>query len=430
MSELTAERPKFLTGPTAIILILAIVGGTLALYRFFTGIGTVSNLNDAYPWGFWIGFDILTGVALAAGGFIMAAMVYVWQDKKLYPAARPALVTAFLGYCILVIALLVDLGRYYRVWHVLWPPFWQKDSVMFQVGWCDVTYLIVLFLEVVPIVLKKFGWTILERLYSAFMPPVVIVLLSLFMLAMAATWKWAALVAALLILFQFLKLIGVIPRHRGIVPVILVMIGVIVCILHQMALGWLYVIIPHKLDPLSWSMGLPLLFLLSAFMVGPAMVIFEGALSARVFRRPMEMDILQRLGKALPVLIGLYLVVRVGDLVRQNVIWQAFDPTPQALMLWLEIVIGCLIPITLLATPEVRRSKAGLFLGALCVMIGVLINRFAVSMVGIQPHGWQTYFPSLREVMISVGVVCMGLLVFRYAALYFPVFVQHDEQPA
>jgi len=429
MSELVAEKPRFMTPPTAILVILAVIGGVLAAYRFLFGIGTVSNLNDAYPWGFWIGFDILTGVALAAGGFMMAAMVYVWQSKKYYPLARPALMTAFLGYVILVIALLIDLGRYYRVWHVLWPPFWQKDSVMFQVGWCDVVYLTVLFLEVVPIALKKFKLVVFERLYSAVMPLVVIVLLSLFMLAMAATWKWAALVAGLLILFELLKVGGAIPKHGGMVPVILVIVGVIVCCLHQMALGWLYVIVPHKLHPLLWSKMLPLLFLLSAFMVGPAMVIFEATLSARVFRRQPETRLLQPLATAIPVLIGLYLVLRIGDLVARNMIWQAFEPTAQALTFWLEIIIGGLIPITLLATPEIRRSSTGLFIGALCVMLGVLINRFAVSMVGISAHSWQSYFPSLREVLISVGVVSFGLLIFRYAALNFPVFVEHGEQP-
>lgn len=429
MSELVAEKPRFMTPPTAILVILAVIGGVLAAYRFLFGIGTVSNLNDAYPWGFWIGFDILTGVALAAGGCMLAAVVYVWQNKKYYPAARPALVTAFVGYVILVIALLIDLGRYYRVWHVLWPTMWQKQSVMFQVGWCDVIYLTVLFLEIVPIVLKKFNWNKLAQLYSAVMPLVVIVLLSVFMLAMAWTWKWAALVAGLLILFELLKVTGIIPKHRGMIPVLLVIVGVIVCCLHQMALGSLYLIVPHKLDHLWWSPILPLLFLLSAFMVGPAMVIFEGTLSSRVFRRPMETDLLQALGRVIPPMIGLYLVLRIGDLVARNMIWQAFEPTVQALTFWLEIIIGGLIPITLLATPEIRRSRAGLFIGALCVMLGVLINRFAVSMVGISAHSWQSYFPSVREVLISVGIVSFGLLIFRYAALNFPVFVKHGEQP-
>ena len=120
MSGPAIEKPRFLTLPTAFLVVLAAIGGFLALWRFVFGIGSVANLNDAYPWGFWIGFDVLTGIALAAGGFTLTAVVYIWQGKKYYPLARPAVLTAFLGYAVFVVALMVDLGRYYRIWHVLW----------------------------------------------------------------------------------------------------------------------------------------------------------------------------------------------------------------------------------------------------------------------------------------------------------------------
>jgi Ni/Fe-hydrogenase subunit HybB-like protein len=389
----------------------------------------VANLNDAYPWGFWIGFDVLTGVALAAGGFTLTAAVYVWQNKKYYPVIRPAVLTAFLGYAIFVLALMVDLGRYYRIWHVLWPTMWQHNSVMFEVGWCVAVYLMVLFLEFLPVVFERFGWTSLARAYNPVMSVLVILMLTVFTLALAGTWKWAALVAGLMILFELLKVVGVVPRDRT-VPMLLVIAGVVLSCLHQSSLGSLYLIIPHKLHPLWWTRLLPLLFLTSAIMAGPAMVILEGTLSARVFRRPMETNVLQGLGAALPVLVGLYLVLRVGDVVARGVVWQAFEPTWQALMFWVEIVVGGLIPITLLATPEVRQRTSGLFTGALCVAVGVLINRLDVSIVGIHAPGWQSYTPALGEIVISLAIVSLGLLAFRYIVLHFPVFVGHSEQPA
>jgi formate dehydrogenase iron-sulfur subunit len=417
-----------------VLWVLLLVGVGLTLKRFLFGLGSTTNLNDSYPWGFWIGFDILTGIALAAGGFTLTAAIYLWGNQKYHPLARPAILTALLGYIFFVIALFIDLGRGIVMWRMFLPWNWQHESVMFEVGWCVATYSTILIFEFLPSVLERFRRPDLLRLWEKFTPMIVIVLITLFTYAMTSSLGWAATILIITALFELLQASGAIPPGRAAalraggrpVPILLIMAGVLLSTLHQSSLGSLFLIVPHKLSPLWHTPLLPVEFLLSAIMVGPAMVVFEGIVSARIFRREPELELLSGLARAIPILISIYLVVRVVDVAVRGAVFHAFQWNPQAVMFWAELAVGSALPLALFATPEIARTERGLLWGSLLTVIGVFIHRLNVSVIGIQAHTWQSYRPAVSEYLISLGVVAGGLLAFRFIVRNFPVY----EKPA
>lgn len=416
------EKAKFGIG-TVILVLLMLLGLGVAIVRYAKGLGIISNMNDGYPWGIWIGFDLLCGVALAAGGFVIAGTVYIFKLEKYHPVVRPAILTGFLGYILVIIALLIDLGKYYKIWHPL--VFWQHSSVLFEVGWCVTLYTFVLFLEFVPTVFERFQLTKLERLFRNLTPIAIIVLLTLFAAAMSYSVLWTLIVFVVVTLFQILVWTGVFPRASK-TPALLIMAGVIFSTLHQSSLGSLFLIFPHKLSALWHTPILPLLFFASAVAVGLAMVIFESTISSKVFKRGLEMDILSGLGRAIPYVLAIYLVLKIGDLIGRGAIYSAFALNVQAVLFWVEIVIGIILPIVLLITPEIYNSAKGLFGAAFCVIFGLVLNRLNVSLVGIKVMKWEGYFPAWSEFAITIAIVSAGLLAFFLAVKYLPIF--HEEE--
>jgi len=205
-----------------------------AMVRYVYGIGAISDLSNSYPWGFWISFDLFTGVAIGSGAFVMAAIVYIFELKEFRPLVRPAVLTGFLGYIMVVVALLVDLGHPERIWYMM--IHWNHTSVLLEIGICVMSYLTVLAIEFAPVVFE------------------------------GLKWQRAA---------HFL--------HRFIMP--FVILGVVLSTLHQSSLGSLLLIQPAKLYPLWWTPILPILFFVSAVAIGMAMIIFEASVSARYFHR-------------------------------------------------------------------------------------------------------------------------------------------------
>jgi Ni/Fe-hydrogenase subunit HybB-like protein len=421
MSETFVVEGKSRVGGQLVLWTLLMVGAVLTAKRFLLGLGSTTNLNDSYPWGLWIGFDILTGIALAAGGFTLTAAIYIWGNEKYHPLARPAILTALLGYIFFVIALFIDLGRGIVMWRMFLPWNWQHDSVMFEVGWCVATYSTILIFEFLPSILEKYKRQDLMRWWETLTPLVVIALITLFTYALTSSLPWAATILIIAVLFELLQTIGAVPRSRP-VPILLIMAGVVLSCLHQSSLGSLFLIVPHKLNALWHTPLLPIEFLLSAIMVGPAMVVFEGIVSARIFRRTPELELLSGLAKAIPILISIYLVVRVVDVAVRGAVFNAFMWNPQAVMFWAELAIGSALPLALFATPEIAHTERGLFWGSLLTVVGVLIHRLNVSVIGIEAHTWQSYRPAVSEYLISLGVVAGGLLAFRYIVRNFPVY--------
>jgi Ni/Fe-hydrogenase subunit HybB-like protein len=357
-----------------------IAAGLYATYvRFTQGLGASTNLSDQFPWGIWIGFDILCGVGLAAGGFTLAAIVHIFNIKRFEPILRPTILTAFLGYVLVICALLFDLGRPLQIWHAI--IMWNPHSVMFEVAWCVMLYTTVLALEFSPVVLEKFN---LKR-------PLKIV---------------KQLTAPLIIL------------------------GVLLSTLHQSSLGSLYLIVPEKLYALWYSPYLPVFFYVSAISVGCAMVIMESFLSSRAFKKGLEVHLLTEIARISIVMLSVLLMMKYMDLSNRDALPLLLVPRWETYMYWLEITVGLIAPIVLLSIPKVRQNRNGLFIGALLIICGFVINRLNISITGMEAWAKVSYFPNWMEIAITLMIVTTGFVVFSLAARYLPVFKHAPAAPA
>ena len=350
------------------------IGLVVAIIRFINGIGAVSNLSDGRAWGLWISFDLFCGVALAAGGFTLAATVYIFRLKKYYPIVRAAILTAFLGYLMVIVALLVDLGQPWRIWHIL--IYWNPHSPLFEVGWCVLLYTAVLALEFSPNVFERFKMQASLRLIRTIQIPLVIA-------------------------------------------------GVVLSTLHQSSLGSVLLLMPDKIHPLWFTPILPLLFFLSAVAVGPAMVIIETSLGSKGLGHHVDLEILAGLGRALTYVLGLYLVVRLGDLLLAGELGLIFSSGLYSVLFLVEVVVGVIVPLVLFALPAVRQSRSALAGSAFLVVLGLVLNRFNVSLIALAPRPGTVYFPHPMEFAISIAIVSAGVLAYILANRYLPI-VQHE----
>jgi Ni/Fe-hydrogenase subunit HybB-like protein len=366
-----------------LLLVLVLGTGTgIILLRFVYGIGAVTNLSDQFPWGLWISFDVMSGVALAAGAFVIAATVHIFRIERFEPLVRPAILTGLLGYLLVVGGLVVDLGRPYNVWRPL--VHWQHYSVLWEVGVCVATYTTVLLIEFLPVVLERLN-------------------------TIKAITKRLPTVP----LYRLLKKISI-----G-----FVILGVVLSTLHQSSLGSLWVLLPEKLSPLWYSLYLPVFFWISAVAVGLAMTIVESTLSSKAFQRGLEIDLLADLAKAASVVLFIYLVARGADLIARGAWPLLFEPNLQAIAFWAEMGLGVLVPAIIFAIKPLRHKPGVLFGGALMVVFfGVVLNRLNVGIVGLWPYTGQIYFPSWMEIVVTITLVSFGVIAFGLAVRYLPVF--------
>ena len=364
------KLPKF-TFWRAVLLVILAAGFYSTLLRFTKGLGAATHLTDRFPWGLWIGFDVICGVGLAAGGFTLAAIVYVFNLRRFHPILRPSILTAFLGYALVAVALLYDLGKPYNIWHPL--IMWNPHSVMFEVAWCVMLYLTVLALEFSPAVFERFRMQKPLKLLEAITIPLVIV-------------------------------------------------GVLLSTLHQSSLGSLFLIVPSKLHPYWYSPLLPLFFFISAVGAGMAMVIFESNLSARAFGQEIEMPLLAALGRAMAVVLGVYGILRLQDLWGRGALAHLREPSTETVLFALEIVLGLLIPLSLLLLRRVREDREGLFAAAVLVITGFFLNRLNVSITGLEYSARAHYFPKWTEVAVTLSMVGIGFVCFALAVRYLNVF--------
>jgi len=380
MRSLRLPRLTF-WGTTFWVIILAGVVSTVV--RFTQGLGASTNLSDRFPWGLWIGFDILCGVGLAAGGFVVAGAVYVFNLDHYKPVLRPTVLTAFLGYLLVMFALMFDLGKPWNVWHPI--IMWNPRSVMFEVGWCVMLYSTVLALEFSPVIFEKF------KLHRA------------------------------------AKIV-----HTVSIP--LVITGVILSTLHQSSLGSLFLIVPEKVYPLWYSSNLPYLFFLTAVAVGPAMVIIESFLSYRAFRKEIEVRILSKLARVSGVALAVYFVLKVQDVIGYQLYPYLVTFNIEAALYWSEILLGIVVPVVLIVQPRFRMKRGGLFAISLFVVLGFILNRMNLSITAVERYSGSGYFPSWMEISITLMVVAIGFAAFRLAIKHLPVFTSASghaqEEPA
>jgi Ni/Fe-hydrogenase subunit HybB-like protein len=385
-------HPRFHLKPLVVVLLVLMgIAFVIAMLRYANGIGAISNLSNAYPWGFWVSFDLYTGIAISSGAFIITSGVYILELEQFRPLVRPTLLTGLLGYIMEVVALLVDLGHPERIWHYF--IYQNFTSFLLVIGLYVMIYSAIMAVEFAPVIFERLKWERLAGFIHRFMKPLVIV-------------------------------------------------GAVISTLHQGALGALLLIQPAKLHPLWWTPLLPVLFFISSLAIGLAMILFESSLSSRYFQRGLETHLLEKLAGIIPFMLGIYLAVKFAQLAVSGDMSYLFTSGPLSFLFWIEILVGVLLPMLLFAIKKVRQSPRGLFMGATAVLLGMILNRFNVSWFAVthpDPIMYMptfmsqvTYFPSLPEVLLSIGIFSAGILAFGLAVKYLPVFEaeQHQETKA
>ncbi len=393
MSELIYPQPvkgKFFTPGMIIVTLVALNGIVFLALRFLYGMGAVTNLNNQYPWGIWIGVDVAAGVVLAAGGFVSAAMGHIFHLPYMKPIVRPALLTAMLGYTFVAFAVMVDIGRWYYIWHPL--VMWNGTSPLFEVGICVMIYLTVLYVEFTPIISERFrGKVNLPTILSGFNGLV----------------EW---------------ILKVLDNTVGKVMFLFLIAGVVLSTLHQSSLGTLMVIAGYKIHPLWQTPILPLLFFISAICVGIPMIIFESLIASRSFKIEPEMHVLSKIAGYVPLLLGIYLAFKLGDMfIRQSFVYMT-EINKFTIAFTIEIVFGIILPMVMLMSRRVLNSPFWLFIASALVVVGVGINRINNFIVAYQPpYAKAAYVPSFGEISVTLGCIALTVIIYRAIVMIFPV---------
>jgi Ni/Fe-hydrogenase subunit HybB-like protein len=400
MSEYLKPVPiekKFFTPGVIVLCVLALNGLLFLAGRFFFGIGAVTNLNNQYPWGIWIGIDVAAGVALAAGGFTSAALGHIMYREHFHSIVRPALLTAMLGYTFVAIGVFVDIGRWYYIWHPL--VFWNGNSALFEVGICVMIYVTVLYIEFLPVVTERFIGKVNFKGVLAFLNKPVEKLLVTLDKALDKT------------IFVF------------------IILGVVLSTLHQSSLGTLMVIAGPKMHPLWQTPVLPLLFLLSAIAVGFPMVIFESMTASKSFGLKPEMEVLSPLSFTIAPLLGIYLAFKIGDMfIRQTFVYLS-EINTASVMFTIEVLVGIIIPLRMFLSKKVLQTPSLLFTACSLVILGVFLNRINNFVVAYTPpYSFGQYFPSIGEISVTVGFISILVLLYRLTVLNFPVISLPDKK--
>ncbi len=385
MSDEAATTGKsFLTPFNVIAGIIVVSGLIVTVLRFTGGLGAVTNLSDYNPWGIWIGFDLLVGVALAAGGYVTSAAVYIFGMKKYHSAVRPAILTGFLGYALVVIALNYDVGR---PWRLPYPFVIQQGttSLLFEVAACVALYLTVLFIEFSPAAMEWLGLKRARRL---------VVKLTL----------------------------------------LLTIFGVILSTLHQSSLGALFLIAPAKLHPLWYSPYLPVFFFVSSIIAGLSMVIFESTLSHHYFADKMDEAHLKDkdtvalgFGKAASLALAGYFIIKVIG-ISEGYNWHLLG-TKYGLWFLVELLGFVALPCFLYAVGVRDKNIKLIKWTAAWTVLGIIINRLNISLVAFNWHlpASERYFPHWMEIVISVFLVTLGVIVFRFIVTRMPILYAHPD---
>jgi Ni/Fe-hydrogenase subunit HybB-like protein len=386
----TQIRHKYFTPWVIVISLVALTGLVFLAMRYLFGIGAVTNLNQFFPWGIWIGLDVAAGVALAAGGFTTAALGHIWHRDKYEVLIRPALMTAMLGYTFVAFGVVTDIGRWYYVWHPL--IMWNGNSALFEVGMCVMIYLSVLYIEFLPIVTERFiGRVNLPGILS----------------------KLNKIVDSLLRLLD---------RTLNKFMFVFIIAGVVLSCLHQSSLGTLMIIAGAKMHPLWQTPVLPLLFLLSAFSVGFPMVIMESLSASKSFGLKPEKDVLTSLSRFVGPILGIYLAAKIGDMFIRETFVYLTELTLPSIMFTIEIVVGVIIPLRMFLSSSVRQSTVGLYIASMLVILGVVLNRFNNFVIAYNPPYTDTsYFPAIGEISVTLGFVALEILLYRAFVMIFPI---------
>ena len=381
--------PVFTRALRPVLWILAL-GVAAWVYRFAAGLGASTGLNDGYPWGIWIAFDVATGTALACGGYAVAILVYILNKGEYHPMVRPAILTSALGYSMAGLAVTIDVGRGWLLYRVpLYVNHWNLNSALLEVALCVMSYIVVLWIEMSP----------------AFME----------------VWLKGP--------DGFLK-----RQSRTFYPIVekalpfVIALGLLLPTMHQSSLGTVMLLAGKKLDPLWSTPLLPLLFLVSCAAMGFAVVVFESTLSSALLKRHRETEMLAGLAKAMLPVLAAFLVIRFADLAVRGKLGLAFAPSLYAFCFWLETLLF-VYPLFLISGDAARRNTGNLFRAAMSMILAGTLYRLDAYIVGFNPGEQYSYFPTIPEVLVTVGIVALEIAAYVVIVKTFPI-LSGAAQPA
>ena len=368
------------------VLWLGILGVVLILWRFAVGLGRSTGLTDGYPWGLWIAFDVVTGTALGCGGFAMALLVYIFNKGKYHPLVRPAILTSALGYSMAGLAIAIDVGRPWYVWRIPLGGFpdmgkYNWNSALLEVALCVMAYIVVLWIELSPAFFEK--------------------------------WKDSPKEG----LANFSK------KAYGIVNKLLIWIialGVLLPTMHQSSLGSLMLLSGPRLHGLWNTPLVPLLFLISCIAMGYAVVVMESALASRYFGRPSHTSMLANIGKVAAYIIWVYLALRLVELVLRGRLGLMFQFNVFSLMFWLEIICFA-VPAVMLMNAQKRQNLGHLFRAAMMLVLAGTMYRFDTYLVAFMPGENFSYFPTVPEMFVTIGIVAIEIVLYVALVTVFPI---------
>jgi formate dehydrogenase iron-sulfur subunit len=422
--EFEPIQQRLLTTFNWILLVLIAFGGISLVARFALGLGGSTELSNTYAWGLWIVFD-LVWIAVAAGAFATAGVIYIFQRKDLYSMGRSAVFMGLLSYSFVMVTLIADLGLPWNTYQLgLQAP---EHSAMFEVSWCVGLYVTVLLLEFLPIPFERWGLHKAMDVWRRWCGAYVAFAITLFVYVLSRNLVYAALTA---ILFSILAWAF---RARGarFEPVILAIAAVTLSTMHQSSLGSLFLLMPDKLAPQWWSPVMPISFFLSSIAAGTALIILIEMWIAKAWSRRLRMTQLSAMGGITFWSLVIYLIFRLGEMAIRNQILNAFSGRTGALFT-IEIFFGGILPLILLARVSQRARAPVLFAGALLTTMGVIFNRvnvvlLAMNLRGPMPQGAPaTYSPTVFEWGISIGLIAATIFLFGLGARLMPLLPKEN----
>ena len=360
--------PIVVFGPLIVLCLIFIVK------RLIFGLGSVTDLNGGYPWGVWIAFDLLIGTGFACGGWALAWLVYVCNKGEYHPLVRPALLASLFGYSLGGLSITIDVGRYWNLPYFYIPGHFNVNSVLFETAVCMTIYIGVMALEFAPALFERLGWKVsLKRINKA--------------------------------MFFIIALGALLPT------------------MHQSSMGSLMIAAGNKVHPIwqSYEM-LPLFSLLTAFIMGFSIVIFEGSLVQAGLRGKgqNEKDLFRKLMTILSVFLALFLVLRFGELIFRGKMGYVFAFDFYSILVWVESAL-LIFPLVVFRSRKFRNDSRMLFIGAVSMLLGCATWRMCYSLVAFNPGGGYHYFPTWEELLISIGFVAIEICAYILLIRLLPI---------
>ena len=376
LSELK-PRGKWFTPFNVISIPIIITGVVLMVIRFTHGLGAVSNVTQEVPWGLWKGFNVVTGVAFAGGAYVLTFIVYILKVDKFHSIVRVTVLNGFLAYLFYTGALVLDLGKPWNIFNPVFGNNYGVSSVLFLVAWHFILYILGLLIEFSPAVAEWLGSKRAHKILSG--------------LTLGA-----------------------------------VIFGVTLSVLHQSGLGALFLMAKGKIHPLWYSEFIPLLFLVSSVFAGLSMIIFEGAISQRVFfkqitqkNREERKDILQILSRICAFTMFIYFFLQLLVLIHGQH-WSYIN-TPMGYWYLLEMIGFVFIPMLLFIRSFQKPSILLTRIAAIMAIVGIILNRLNVSIIAFRWDAAVRYVPTWMEIIISISIILIQIWIFRWIVTRMPV---------